>query len=229
VVRTGPAYDRPAMGDASASSPTAVVVDGWALLRLGVGTVLTAEGIVVVGDCSTLEEALAVVRDRRPSVFVAGWPSGSTVSDAIRRVRSLPSPPTVLALVPHGDRAALAEIVQLGPDAVLDRAADADELHDAVRRLLRGERVVATSLHSALLQSLTVGPARQAAAVADLTAREREVLGLLARNQTNRQIAAAMFVTPGTVKTHVTRIFTKLGVKTRAEAVARAVELRVLE
>jgi DNA-binding CsgD family transcriptional regulator len=63
----------------------------------------------------------------------------------------------------------------------------------------------------------------------DLTAREREVLVLLARNQTNRDIAAAMFVTPGTVKTHVTRIFAKLGVKSRAEAVARAVELRILE
>ena len=217
------------MGDATTSSPSAVVVDGWALLRLGVGTVLAAEGVQVVGDCSSLEEALAVVRERRPTLLVAGWPTGSTVSETIRRVRGAPSPPTVLALVPHGDRAALAEIVQLGPAAVIDRAADPDELHDAVRRLLRGERVVAASLHQALLQSLTVAPARSAADVADLTAREREVLGLLARNQSNRDIAEAMFVTPGTVKTHVTRIFTKLGVKSRAEAVARAVELQILE
>src|SRR5688500_18967779 len=101
------------MGDATVSSPTAVVVDGWALLRLGVGTVLAAEGVAVLADCSGLDEAVTVVRSRRPTLLVAGWPSGSTVSDAIRRVRRLPSPPDVLALVPHGDRAALAEIVQL--------------------------------------------------------------------------------------------------------------------
>ena len=224
-----PTYDRLDMGETGAATTTAVGVDGWALLRLGVGTVLAAEGVKVVGDCSSLDDAVTTVRDLRPGLFVAGWPSGSTVSEAIRRVRSLPSPPTTLALVPHGDRAALAEIVQLKPAAVIDRAADADELHDAVRRLLRGERVVAASLHGALLQSLGEGAKPVAGNAADLTARERDVLVLLARNQSNKDIAEAMFVTTGTVKTHVTRIFTKLGVKSRAEAVARAIELRILE
>jgi DNA-binding NarL/FixJ family response regulator len=206
---------------------TAVVVDMWALLRLGACDLLRGQGLTVTADVASLDEALHALREDPPTLVVAGWPAGATVLEAVRQIKSRPEPPTVIALVPHGDRGELVELVRGGADGVIDRAGDPSEFSDAVARVLAGERVVAASLHRALVANMQAGaPARTGSA---LTAKERAVLALLAGNRTNKEIAEAMFVSTATVKTHLTRIFTKLEVRTRTEAVARAVELQLLD
>lgn len=206
---------------------SAVVVDMWALLRLGACDLLRGQGLSVTADVASMDEVLRSMREVPPTLVVAGWPAGATVLDAVRQIKARPEPPIVIALVPHGDRGALVELVRSGADGVIDRAGDPKEFADAVVRVLAGERFVAPSLHGALVANMQAGsPARSGS---ELTSKERAVLSLLAGNRTNKEIAEAMFVSTATVKTHLTRIFTKLEVRTRAEAVARAVELQLLD
>jgi len=209
---------------------TAVVVDEWALVRLGMVQALRSAEVTVVAAVAGGEEGVRRVQAHGASMLLLGAHRDVALVDSVRRARALASPPHVLVLLDQIDRVGLEALRAVGVEALLSRSVGPEELADALRRVAGGERVVTPTLLPLLFE--VIG---SAAAVADadtagsdsglLTRKEREVLACLAEGRSNREIAELLFVTPATVKTHLGHIYTKLGVATRQEARARAVAI----
>ncbi|MCZ7535750.1 MAG: response regulator transcription factor [Acidimicrobiia bacterium] len=206
----------------------AVVADEAALLRSGVGAVLESCGLEVVGETHSGRAAVRLAAADDAQLLVLGVTTDLDPADVIRRTKRLRPPPAVVALL-RGREDAPA-LVSLGVDALLMRTVRTDDLTDAVLRVFKGERVVAPALLPALVGEVRptprVGPAGGSDVV--LTSREREILAFLAEGLANREIAAEIFVTLATVKTHVAHIYAKLGARNRNDALGRAVALGLL-
>jgi len=206
----------------------ALVVDEWALFRQGVRSVLTAVGVVVVDDVAGTPDALLRLWSAEPELLVAGSPAQGTVADLVGRAKQAQPALAVLALLPVAEASQLRAVLGAGADSVLTRTAGPAELEDAVRRLAAGERVLTAA---AVLTGMREGAERSEpglSAESVLTAKEREVLWLLAQEKSNREIAAALVVSEATVKSHLSRVYEKLAVPGRREAVRRAMELGIL-
>jgi DNA-binding NarL/FixJ family response regulator len=124
----------------------------------------------------------------------------------------------VLVLTTYDRDADIVRAIDAGATGYLLKDAPREELHRAVRAAARGETVLAPAVAARLVGRLR-GPA-----AGELSAREREVLGHVARGRTNREIAAALVVSEATVKTHLLNAFAKLGVDDRTAAVVTALE-----
>lgn len=216
-------------------APTAVVVDEWPLVRLGVSQVLRSIDMTVVAEVAKAEEGIRAADGGRAHYFLLGACRDLSLAEAAKRVKSLPAPPRILVLVDHIGRGELGALRAVGIDALLPRSAAPPELADAVKRVAKGERVVAPALLSLLMgviapadPALAGSPQAGASHREALTRKELEVLARLAEGRSNREIAEALFVTPATVKSHLAHIYVKLGVAGRQEAMARAVALGLL-
>ena len=206
---------------------SALVVDEWALFRQGVRSVLTTLGVRSVDDVAGTADALLRLWSAKPDLLVAGSPAQGTVADLVTRAKQAHPTLAVLALLPVSEVGQFRAVLAAGADSVLTRTAGPEELEDAVRRLAAGERVLTAA---AVLMGMMEGPPSEPAPAAEsvLTAKEREVLWLLAQDKTNREIAAALVVSEATVKSHLGRVYEKLEVSGRREAVRRALELGML-
>jgi DNA-binding NarL/FixJ family response regulator len=202
----------------------AVVVDQWALVRLGITTVLQGIGLRVVAEEGSGRDGLLRARALGPDLLVLGAMPDLGMAEALGQARQLPAQPRVLLLVSALAPADVSELMAFSPDGVLVRSASAEEVRDAVTRIQAGERVVAPGLVGAVMEGLQA----QGGPPGPLTAKELEVLARLAEGKSNQQIAASLFVTPATIKTHLSNIYGKLGVANRREALARAVALGLL-
>ena len=212
--------------------PSAVVVDEWPLVRLGVAQVLRAMGIAVVAEVAKAEDGVRAA-DGRAHYVLLGSCRDLSLAEAARRAKSLRPPPRVLVLVDHIGRGELGALRAVGIDALLPRSAAPAELSDAIARVAKGERVVAPALLSLLMGVIApadpaAGGERPGSHREALTRKELEVMARLAEGRSNREIADALFVTPATVKSHLAHIYVKLGVTGRQEAMARAVALGLL-
>ncbi len=148
------------------------------------------------------------------------------VPQAVRRAAALQPPPRILVLLDAATRADLAAVFSNGADGALLRSASGDDLNDALIRLLAGERVLAPAFVSVLAGVTT---AATPAADGALTPKEREVLSLLAQGRTNRQIGETLFISAGTVKTHLAHLYEKLGVTDRQQAITQALAEGILQ
>ena len=203
----------------------AVVVDQWALVRLGISAVLQGIGVRVRAEEAGGRDGLLRARQVEPGLLVLGAMADLSAVEAVAQAHQLPVRPRVLVLVSAPGADDLRELLQIGPDGVLVRSAGADEVRDAVARMRTGERVVAPGLVPAVMDALQAADA----GAGPLTVKEQEVLARLAEGRSNQQIAEALFVTPATVKTHLSHIYAKLGVANRRDALARAVALGLLQ
>lgn len=206
----------------------AVVIDDWPLFRLGLQAVLEPLG-VQVEHAAMARDGLRAATAGGADLVVVGSVSDLTQGEAIHGAKRTSRPPTVVALVGQASRAEVGRLLGAGADALLERAVAAEELGGALRRLAAGERVLAPNLVPALVGATDgAGGARVGAGEGLLTGKEREVLARLAEGRSNQAIAAALHVTPATVKTHLSHIYEKLGASDRNEAVVRAVALGLL-
>jgi DNA-binding NarL/FixJ family response regulator len=204
-----------------------VVVDEWPLVRLGLQTILESLGARVSG-AAVARDGLRAVSDAEADLLIVGTITDLTPSEVIHRAKQLRKPLIVVALVAQASRAEVGRLLGAGADALLERSVGAEELEDALRLLAAGERVLAPSLVPALLGAVDGDGGAQVSGGGLLTAKEREVLARLAEGRSNAAIAAALHVTPATVKTHLAHIYEKLGAGDRNEAVVRAVALGLL-
>jgi DNA-binding NarL/FixJ family response regulator len=204
-----------------------LVVDEWALYRQGVRSVLAAAGVTAVDDVAGTADALLRLWSAKPDLLVAGSPAQGSLADLVARAKQAQPSLAVLALLPVAEAGQFRSVLAAGADSVLTRTAGPDELEDAVRRLAAGERVLTAA---AVLTGMVEGAVGEPVATAEglLTAKERAVLWLLAQDKSNRQIAAALVVSEATVKSHLSRVYEKLKVSGRREAVRRAMELGIL-
>jgi len=211
-------------------APTAVIVDEWPLVRLGIAQALRAVGVRVAGEAGRGDEGLRLVQAGEAAFLVLGAVRNTSLVDLVRRAGAGDHVPRILVLLDQTSRDELASLASLGVDALLVRSARPEEVADAIGRVEKGERVVAPALLPLLVGAL--GPAEESAGEEDdngvLTPKELEVLSRLAEGRSNREIANALYVTPATVKTHLAHIYAKLGVTDRHGALARAVELGLL-
>ena len=206
---------------------SAVVCDELSLVRVGVATLLGALDVAVAAEAHGGREAAELVRFHVPTLAVVGLPADMPAVEAVRRVRAAAGEIRLLALVAVAQVGDPGAFVEAGADGLALRAGTAAETSDALEAVVGARRYVAPSLSAGFVGTLEpVAPTREQSDL--LTFREREVLALLARGVSNRDIATALSVTLATVKSHLVHVYAKLEVRNRSEALSRAVSLGIL-
>lgn len=207
-----------------------LLVDDQALFREGLRAVLAREEAVeVVGEAANGREALALCERLKPEVVLMDlrMPELDGVGATRRITAQYPRIRTVI-LTTFDDDEAIFEGLRAGAVGYLLKDASGARLVEAIGAAARGEAFLQPSIATKVIAELSRLRERPAASESIVTAREHEVLRLLGRGVANKEIAAALFVTEGTVKNHLTSIFEKLGVASRTEAVVRARELGLI-
>jgi DNA-binding NarL/FixJ family response regulator len=214
-----------------------LVVDDQALVRAGFRMILEAEDdLYVVGEAADGLEALELARTVLPDVVLMDirMPNLDGVEATARlHALALSTAPRVVMLTTFDLDEYVFAALRNGASGFLLKDAPPDTLVEAIRAVARGDALLAPSVTRRLIEDYVQRPAAPGAAPAppglgDLTEREREVLQLIARGLSNSEIAEALFLGETTVKTHVGRVFLKLGVRDRVQAVVLAYEAGIV-
>jgi DNA-binding NarL/FixJ family response regulator len=202
-----------------------VIVDDHPVVRDGLrGMVEGDEGLAVVGEAGDGEEAVRVVARVEPDVVLMDLRMpGTDGVEATARITASHPGVRVLVLTTYDGEADILRAVEAGASGYLLKDAPTHELRRAVRATAAGETVLAPAVASRLLRQ-TRRPPQDA-----LTPREVEVLQLVARGATNRDVGRALHLSEATVKSHLLHAFTKLGVDDRTAAVTTALERGLIE
>lgn len=209
------------------SGPRVVVVDDQPLLRHSLRLILQAAGIEVVGEAGSGVEAVQRVRALRPDVVLMDirMPDGDGLQ-ATRRITSDPelAATRVIVLTMFELDAYVHEALRGGASGFLLKDAEPDRLVDAVRRTHAGESLFAPSVLERIVTHYLRAPAATPTPPAGLTPRDTEVLRLVGRGLSNVEIADALTISMGTVKTHMGNLLAKLHARDRAQLVIAAYE-----
>ncbi|HEY0638678.1 MAG TPA: response regulator transcription factor [Pseudonocardiaceae bacterium] len=204
-----------------------LLCDDHAMVRAGLRALLDdADGIEVIGEAAGGTEAVAKAAALRPDVVLMDLQLGADMDgvEATQRIRTRnpgPETPRILVLTTYDTDADITRSIEAGATGYLLKAESADELYAAIRAAAAGRTALSAPVAGRMM-------ARLRAPRPGLTDRERDILGQLAQGLGNREIARRLFISEATVKTHLGRIYDKLGVDTRAGAVAVAKEQRLL-
>jgi two-component system nitrate/nitrite response regulator NarL len=215
-------------GAATTPRVRVVVGDDHPLFREGVVRALSSSGSVdVIGEADDGTTALELIKNHRPDVALLDYRmpgmNGAEVAAAARRDEL---PTRVLLISAHNEAAIVYQALQQGAAGFLPKESTRTEIVNAVLDCAKGRDVVSPALVAGLAGEIR----RRAEPTAPvLSAREREVLNRIARGQSIPAIAADLYLAASTVKTHVQRLYEKLGVSDRAAAVAEAMRQRLLD
>ena len=216
---------------AAAGRIRVVLVDDQELLRTAFRIIFDeTDDLDVVGEAPDGATAVTVVARTRPDVVLMDVRMpGMDGVEATRRIRALPGdpPPRVLILTTFDLDEYVYAALRAGASGFLLKDALTDDLLSAVRAVACGEAVTAPSITRRLIAHFlgsTPIPAHRSERLAALTAREREVLTLIGRGRSNGEIAQDLHLSPGTVRTHIGRVFAKLALRDRVQAVILAYE-----
>jgi DNA-binding NarL/FixJ family response regulator len=206
------------------------VVDDQELVRAGFRALLDAEpGIEVVAEAGDGRTAVELARKHRLDVMLMDirMPGLSGI-EATAQIRSMDDPPEVLILTTFDTDENAFDALEAGAAGFLIKDTPPSQLLDAVRAAARGGTVISPVTTRRLVDHLVAARVRRERSVPDalevLTEREREVLALVARGCSNREISARLHISELTAKTHVSRLLTKLGLDSRVQAAALAYE-----
>jgi DNA-binding NarL/FixJ family response regulator len=206
-----------------------LVADDHHLVRTGFRVILEIEeDIEVIGEASDGAQAVDLAASARPDVVLMDVEMpGVDGLEATRRIVAADAGPAVLILTTFDRDDYLFAALQAGASGFLLKNGTPEALIDAVRVIARGDALLAPEITRRVIATFTrPGAAARADGrrLSELTPREHEVLVLLAGGATNAEIAAALFLGEATVKTHVSRVLAKLGVRDRTQAVVFAYE-----
>ena len=202
-----------------------LLADDHHLFREGLTRLLSEEeNIEVVASLRSGEEVLAMVHDLKPDVVLLDvkMPGLDGVETA-RRLRERHPDLGILLLTVSEDRETLFNAVQAGVRGYLLKSSTSQELVDAIHRISRGEAVISPSMSAKLLDefvALSQGKRQRPEDI--LTERERDILRYIASGMSNKEIGAALAISPHTVKAHLRHILDKLGLRSRTQAAAWA-------
>lgn len=206
-----------------------LVADDEALVRGGISMILEAQpDMEVVGEAADGMETMRLSRELSPDVALVDIRMpGATGIDATRGIVAQGTSVRVLILTTFDDDEYLYETMKAGASGFLLKSLPPEQLANAVRAVAGGECLLAPAITRRLIERFVRHPPPGASVppeLADLTEREVEVLRLIARGLSNSEIASSLFVSEGTVKTHVNRLFRKLQLRDRVHAVLFAYE-----
>jgi two-component system, NarL family, response regulator DevR len=201
-----------------------LVVDDHELVRMGLRTLLSeVAGCAVVGEAESVAEAIAAARKYRPDVVLMDvrLPDGSGV-EACREIRSELPEVRVLMLTSFADDDAVFSAIVAGASGYLLKQARADALLDAIRTVGRGGSLLDPAVAQKVLDRVRSSAAitAQDDKLSALSEQERKILPLIAAGQTNREIAATLYLSEHTVKAYVSDLLSKLELRRRSEAAA---------
>ena len=210
-------------------STTIVLADDQPLLRGGFRMILEAQGDMrVTGEAGDGEEAVAVTRRLRPDVVLMDvqMPKLDGLEATRRIARDAGTRSRVLMLTTFERDDYVFEALRAGASGFMLKNAAPEELVRAVRVVAAGEALLAPSITRRVIEDYATrsAPPRNDAGLDELTERELEVLRLLATGKSNAELAAHLFLGEGTVKTHVSHVLGKLGLRDRVQAVVFAYE-----
>ncbi len=209
-----------------------VIADDQALFRRAVGTVLQAEpDLTLVGEAGDGEEAVRIAEEHAPDVVLMDvrMPKLSGI-EATRRVKQASMTTKVVMLTASEEEEDLFESVKAGASGYLLKDIDPADVAHTIRQIHAGQSMISPSMASKLLtefHAITQEP--QARSYSRLTDREMEVLKLVARGMTNREIGKSLHIAENTVKNHIRNILEKLHLNSRFQAVIFAVREKLLE
>jgi DNA-binding NarL/FixJ family response regulator len=221
-------------GSASPRPLRVLVADDQELVRAGFRLILEAAGFTVVGEAANGAEALTLAARERPDVVLMDI--RMPVMDGLAATRQLTAPgpderaesgPKVVILTTFDLDDYVYEALRCGASGFLLKDAPRADLIAAVRVAAAGDALLAPSVTRRLIEAFAMRPVSVSpspSALASLTPRERDILLQVARGQSNTEIARALVVSEATVKTHVTHLLAKLGLRDRVQAVILAYE-----
>jgi DNA-binding NarL/FixJ family response regulator len=203
-----------------------VIADDQPMMRAGFKAVLEATGAIeVVGEAATGEEAIEAAGKHSPDVVLMDIEMPGM--DGIEATRRLPRQ-RVLILTTFGLDEYIVDALRAGASGFLLKDAPTQDVVDAVRSVAAGDAVLSPAVTRQLLDQvgrrLPAAVSRSPDALAELTDREREVLRLLAAGLSNAELAEALYLSEATIKTHVSNLLGKLGLRDRVQAVIYAYE-----
>ena len=212
-----------------------LIADDQALFRRGLYVVLgTEDAIKVVAEAENGEEAIAKTEELAPDVVLMDvrMPRVNGI-DAARRIREISPSTKILMLTVSDEEDDLYEAIKAGANGYLLKEISVEEVPRAIRAVAQGQSLISPSMASKLLNEFSAlakrAEERNQYPAPTLTGRELEVLRLVARGMSNREIAEDLFISENTVKNHVRNILEKLHLHSRMEAVIYAVRTRLLD
>ena len=201
-----------------------MIVDDHEVVRMGMRAVIEPEtDLAVVGEASNGAQALAKVGVLDPQVILMDVRMEKMSGiEACREIKSLHPSIAILMLTSYTDDDAIMSSILAGASGYLLKNERRAELLRAIRLVATGKSLLDAAMAKQAMERMTQAPG------SELTEREREVLALVARGYTNKQIAGALYVTEKTARNHVSHILEKLGLSRRSEAAAYAVEHKLV-
>lgn len=212
-----------------------LIADDQALFRRGLFVVLgTEDGVEVVAEAENGEDAIEKARELAPDVVLMDvrMPKVNGIEAAARIRADLPST-KILMLTVSDEEEDLYEAIKAGANGYLLKEISVEEVAEAIRAVMQGQSLISPSMASKLLSEFNSlarrAEDRQQLPAPTLTNREIEVLRLVAKGMSNREIAEELYISENTVKNHVRNILEKLHLHNRMEAVIYAVKERLLD
>jgi DNA-binding NarL/FixJ family response regulator len=209
-------------------STRVLIADDQRVVRQGLELLLgLLPGVEVVGTASDGEEVMALAADLEPDIVLMDlrMPRCDGV-EATRRLRVTHPDIKVIVLTTYADDRSVLDALRAGARGFLTKDAGAEEIQQAIAAVEHGEAAIDPAVQRHVVDALAATSGEQQPMEAELpdglTAREAEVLGLIAEGLTNTEIAARLVVSEATVKSHINHLFTKTGVRDRAQAVTYA-------
>ena len=211
-----------------------LIVDDQSLFREGLITILSVhDEFEVVGEASNGEEALRLAVQLKPQVILMDL--RMPIMDGVRATQLISTQAPnckVIVLTTFDDDESIFDGLRAGAVGYLLKDVASEKLFEAIRASSRGEYFMLPSVTAKVMAEFSrlsqAKPKVDEQLIDALSAREIEILELIAQGDSNKQIAETLFIAEGTVKNHVTNILSKLGVKDRAQAVIRSKNLGIL-
>ncbi len=216
----------------------ALIVDDHPVTREGLRTALelSDDVVVVVGEAASGQEAVDRARELSPDVvFMDVRMPGMDGIEATRRIRQASPETKVILITVDESRGAISDAIKAGVSGYLLKDASADALVDAAKNAVEGNAVIHPQLTKTFIEEVRMAEGGAGGSgggggpsTTPLSKREREILQKVADGSTTKLVASALGISPHTVKTHLERIFEKLGANDRAQAVAIAIRTGIV-